>query len=72
MRFVGEDLDWIARALVGWGMPFTVRNPPELRAALAKLAVEIAALAEGEAMPTGGAGTSERLGIEPRWHATER
>lgn len=72
MRFVGEDLDWIARALIGWGMPFTVRNPPELRAALAKLAVEIAALAEGEAVPTAGARTSERLGIEPRWHATER
>jgi predicted DNA-binding transcriptional regulator YafY len=39
-------LDWIARFLVGLGCPFIVRQPPELREALQRLAQEIARMAE--------------------------
>lgn len=41
-----EDLDWIARVLVGLGCPFTVREPLELRAELRRLAAQLAALAD--------------------------
>jgi predicted DNA-binding transcriptional regulator YafY len=37
-----ENLDWVARFLVGIGVPFVVRRPVELRAALSRLAGEIA------------------------------
>jgi predicted DNA-binding transcriptional regulator YafY len=35
------DIDWMARFLVGLGCPFVVHQPPELRAALASLAMQI-------------------------------
>jgi predicted DNA-binding transcriptional regulator YafY len=41
-----ENLDWIARFLVGLGFPIVVRRPPELRDTLRQLAAEIAAAAE--------------------------
>ncbi|HJZ49896.1 MAG TPA: WYL domain-containing protein, partial [Roseiflexaceae bacterium] len=40
-----ENLDWIARFLVGLGFPLIVRQPIELRDALRRLAEEIAQLA---------------------------
>ena len=42
------DLDWMARYLVGFGCPFVIRRPPELRAALRRLGVEVAEQAERE------------------------
>jgi predicted DNA-binding transcriptional regulator YafY len=46
-RFEGRfnHLDWLARWLVFLGCPFTVHEPPELRAELRQLAENIAALA---------------------------
>jgi predicted DNA-binding transcriptional regulator YafY len=44
-----QQLDWIARFLVGLECPLIVRHPPELRDALRRLAAEIAELAEREA-----------------------
>jgi len=41
-----QDLDWIARFLVGLGCPMVVRRPPELRHALGRLAAEIQRFAE--------------------------
>ena len=41
-----ERLDWIARFLAGLGCPLIVRQPPELREALQRLAQEIARMAE--------------------------
>ena len=41
-----QNLDWIARFLVGLGWPMVVCRPPELRQALLKLAAEIRAIAE--------------------------
>jgi predicted DNA-binding transcriptional regulator YafY len=41
-----ENLDWIARFLVGLGFPLVVRRPDELRDALRRLAAEISATAE--------------------------
>jgi predicted DNA-binding transcriptional regulator YafY len=41
-----ENLDWIARFLVGLGCPLVVRRPPELREVFRRLAVEIAEAAE--------------------------
>jgi predicted DNA-binding transcriptional regulator YafY len=41
-----ENLDWIARYLVGLGFPLIVRRPNELREALRRLAAEISAMAE--------------------------
>ncbi len=41
-----DDLDGLARYLVGLGCPLVVRQPPELRDALRRLASEIAATAE--------------------------
>lgn len=51
VRFAGfaENLDWVARVLVGLGCPFEVRSPPELRAALRRLAARVAELAEAGA-----------------------
>jgi predicted DNA-binding transcriptional regulator YafY len=43
LRCYVEDLDWVARFLVGLGWPLVVRRPPELREALRRLAVEILA-----------------------------
>ena len=40
-RDYAEDLDWIARLLVGLGCPFVVREPPELRQTLARLAARV-------------------------------
>ncbi|MBZ0287919.1 MAG: YafY family transcriptional regulator [Anaerolineae bacterium] len=40
-RTGSEDIDWMARYLVGLGFPLTVRQPPELRAAFARLAARI-------------------------------
>lgn len=45
-RCHAENLDWIARFLVGLEFPLVVRHPPELRDALRKLAAEVAATAE--------------------------
>ena len=39
--FYVDSLDWIARVLVGLGLPFVVREPPELREALHRLADQI-------------------------------
>jgi predicted DNA-binding transcriptional regulator YafY len=41
-----SDVEWMARYLVGTGLAFAVRRPAELRAALRRLAAEVAALAE--------------------------
>jgi predicted DNA-binding transcriptional regulator YafY len=41
-----ENLEWVARFLVGTGLSFAVRRPPELRDTLRQLAHEIAQLAE--------------------------
>lgn len=46
LRCYVQNLDWIAHFLVGLGTPFVVRQPPELRDALRRLAAEVAALAE--------------------------
>jgi predicted DNA-binding transcriptional regulator YafY len=40
-----DDLDHIARFLIGFGWPLTIRAPVELRDAFARLAVELTALA---------------------------
>ena len=47
LRCTVEDLDWMARFLVGLGCPFTVLDPPELRDALRTLAAEIVRMADG-------------------------
>jgi predicted DNA-binding transcriptional regulator YafY len=44
--FYAESLDWLAREIVALDLPFVVRDPPELRAALRRLADRIAASAE--------------------------
>jgi predicted DNA-binding transcriptional regulator YafY len=41
-----QNLGWVAHLLVGLGFPMIVREPPELRDELRKLAAEIAATAE--------------------------
>jgi hypothetical protein len=46
MRCSTSDLGWMARVLAGLSFPFVVRRPSELRAALGRRAVEVAALAE--------------------------
>jgi predicted DNA-binding transcriptional regulator YafY len=46
MRSSTSDLAWMSRVLAGLSFPFLVRNPPELREALRRLAAEVAALAE--------------------------
>ena len=46
LRCYVERLDWIARFLAGLGCPLIVRQPPELRQALLRLAEEIAKMAE--------------------------
>ena len=43
-----DDLDALARSLVGLGCPFKVHRPPELRAALRRLAAAIAQSAGAE------------------------
>jgi predicted DNA-binding transcriptional regulator YafY len=43
-----QQLDWVARFLVGLECPLVVRQPPELRQALRRLAAEIAQIAERE------------------------
>ncbi len=40
------ELDWIAYELAGLRCPFVIRNPPELRDEMHKLAKNIAAMAE--------------------------
>jgi predicted DNA-binding transcriptional regulator YafY len=42
LRIGADDLDWIARMLAGYPCPFKVLDPPELRAAVADLAKELA------------------------------
>ncbi len=49
-----DDLDGLARYFVGLGCPLTVHQPAELRAALGRLAREIAAMANG----AGGVGAT--------------
>lgn len=46
LRCTVEDLEWMARFLVGLGCPFTVQDPPELRDALRTLAAHILQMAE--------------------------
>ena len=47
-----DELDWIARFLVGLGCPFTVLQPPELRDTLRALAADIVSMADSsEAAP---------------------
>ena len=46
MRCQTEDLGVMARILSGFGVPFTVRHPPELRAILREYALTIASYAE--------------------------
>jgi predicted DNA-binding transcriptional regulator YafY len=46
LRCQADNLEWAARFLVGMGLPFVVRRPPELRDTLRELAREIAQLAE--------------------------
>jgi predicted DNA-binding transcriptional regulator YafY len=41
-----DRLDWLARILLTLECPFVIRHPPELRAALRRVAAEAAALAE--------------------------
>ena len=41
-----DRLDWLARILLTLECPFVIRRPPELRAALRRVAAEAAALAE--------------------------
>src|SRR5262245_13414881 len=43
-----DRLDWLARILLTLECPFVIRRPPELRAALRRVAAEAAALAERE------------------------
>jgi predicted DNA-binding transcriptional regulator YafY len=43
-----DRLDWLARVLLTMECPFIIRRPPELRAALRRVAAEAAALAERE------------------------
>ena len=45
MRSSTSDLAWMSRVLAGLSFPFLVREPPELREALRRLAAEVAALA---------------------------
>jgi predicted DNA-binding transcriptional regulator YafY len=46
LRCYVQNLEWIARFLIGLGFPIVVRTPAELREKLRDLAREIAALAE--------------------------
>jgi predicted DNA-binding transcriptional regulator YafY len=46
LRCYAQNLDWVAQFLAGLGFRLVVRQPPELRDALRKLAAEIAADAE--------------------------
>jgi predicted DNA-binding transcriptional regulator YafY len=46
LRCHAQNLDWMARFLVGLAFPLIVRQPDELRAALRTLALEIAAMAD--------------------------
>jgi predicted DNA-binding transcriptional regulator YafY len=46
MRCYAEDLDWMARFLVGLRCPLTIQTPPELRHELRRLAESILQLAE--------------------------
>jgi predicted DNA-binding transcriptional regulator YafY len=48
LRCHAQNLAWVAQFLVGLGFPLVVRQPPELRDALRKLAAEINAMAERE------------------------
>ena len=46
LRMGADSLDWAARFLVNLGLPFVVRHPPDLRAALHRLAARVDALAQ--------------------------
>jgi hypothetical protein len=46
LRDYADNLDWMARLLVALGCPFTIREPPELWAALRRLAARIQWLAD--------------------------
>ena len=48
-----DDLDWMARVLVGLNCPMVVHRPPELRTAFRRLAHELAALAVEPATDNG-------------------
>lgn len=45
LRCTAENLDWLARRLVGYPFDFRIRTPPELRAALRRLQERIGRLA---------------------------
>ena len=47
MRCRVEDLNWMARVLVGLGCAFVVRQPAELRDELRRLAAQLVAIADG-------------------------
>jgi predicted DNA-binding transcriptional regulator YafY len=49
-RGYAADLDWIAYKLLGLNCPFTIHEPPELRAALQRLSERAARLAEEPGM----------------------
>jgi predicted DNA-binding transcriptional regulator YafY len=54
LRIYTEEFPWVVRFLVGLGLPFTVLEPPEARAALLALAEALtraAPPAEGERSP---------------------
>lgn len=52
LRCHTDNLDWMARYLVGLECPFLVRRPPELRAALRRLADDIAHVADTGVPPS--------------------
>jgi len=62
LRCYVENLDWVARFLVGLDLPFVVRRPPELRDALRRLAGEIAELAERDGILRACQGITSRFG----------
>ena len=43
-----NDLDALARVLIGLGCPLEIVNPPELRATFRRIAREVARIAEGK------------------------
>ena len=59
LRSGADSLDWAARFLVNLDMPFVVRQPPELRAALHRLAAQIEDLARPT--PAGASGRDASL-----------
>jgi predicted DNA-binding transcriptional regulator YafY len=52
LRTFSNGLDWIARFLINLGCPFVVHHPPELRAALRKIARAVLRLAAESTVAT--------------------